>query len=337
MIREAIAKLVEGASLTQEEAGGAMSAIMDGEATPAQIAAFVTALRVKVETLDEIVGMARVMREKSLRVEVDGPLVDTCGTGGDSSGTFNISTTVGFVAAGAGARVAKHGNRAASGATGSADVLEELGANISLGPDGVKRCIEEVGFGFMFAQTFHPAMRFAAVPRREIGIRTIFNTLGPLMNPAGSTAKVFGMADPGLAPVVARFLAMQGSAHALIVHGRDGLDEISLAAPTDVWELKAGAVSTYTVTADDFGLGGADNEALKVADVAASAAKLRSVLDGDPGPARDVVVANAAGALVAADRADSLKDGAALAADAIDSGAARAKLDAFVALSGSLE
>ena len=262
---------------------------MDGEATPAQIAAFVTALRVKVETLDEIVGMARVMREKSLRVEVDGPLVDTCGTGGDSSGTFNISTTVGFVAAGAGARVAKHGNRAASGATGSADVLEELGANISLGPDGVKRCIEEVGFGFMFAQTFHPAMRFAAVPRREIGIRTIFNTLGPLMNPAGSTAKVFGMADPGLAPVVARFLAMQGAGHALIVHGRDGLDEISLAAPTDVWELKDSAVSSYTVTPADFGLAGGDNEALKVADVAASAAKLCSVLDGEPGPARDVV------------------------------------------------
>ena len=241
MIREAIGALVEGRSLTAYEAGGAMSEIMDGEATPAQIGAFVTALRVKVETLDEIVGMARVMREKSLRVEVDGPLVDTCGTGGDSSGTFNISTTVGFVAAGAGARVAKHGNRAASGATGSADVLEELGANIGLGPDGVKRCIEKVGFGFMFAQTFHPAMRFAAAPRREIGIRTIFNTLGPLMNPAGTTAKVFGMADPGLAPVVAQFLAMQGAGHALIVHGRDGLDEISLAAPTDVWELKDGS------------------------------------------------------------------------------------------------
>ena len=337
MIREAIGALVEGRSLTSDEAGAAMGEIMADEATPAQIAAFVTALRVKVETLDEIVGMARVMREKSLRVDVDGPLVDTCGTGGDASGTFNISTTVGLVAAGAGARVAKHGNRAASGATGSADVLEELGANIALGPDGVKRCIEEVGFGFMFAQTFHPAMRFAAVPRREIGIRTIFNTLGPLMNPAGSTAKVFGMADPGLAPVVAQFLAMQGSAHALIVHGRDGLDEISLAAPTDVWELRDGAVSTYTVGPEDFGLEAIDSEALKVADVASSAAMLRGVLDGEPGPARDVVLANAAGALVAADRADNLEDGAALAADAIDSGAARAKLDAFVALSGSLE
>ena len=337
MIREAIAKLVEGTSLAADEAGGAMHEIMDGEATPAQIAAFVTGLRVKGETLDEILGMARVMRERSLHVDVEAPLVDTCGTGGDSSGTFNISTTVGFVAAGAGARVAKHGNRAASGATGSADVLEELGAKIDLGPDGVKRCIEEVGFGFMFAQTFHPAMRFAAMPRREIGIRTIFNTLGPLMNPAGSTAKVFGMADPGLAPVIAQFLAMQGAGHALLVHGRDGLDEISLAAPTDVWELKGGEVSSYTVTANDFGLGDIDGDALKVADVAASAAKLRSVLDGDPGPARDVVVANAAGALVAADKAGALKDGAALAADAIDSGAARSKLDDFVARSASLE
>jgi anthranilate phosphoribosyltransferase len=337
MIREAIAKVVEGQDLAANEAAQVMDEIMGDETTPAQLGAFLTALRVKGETLDEITGMARVMRSNALAVEVEGPLVDTCGTGGDSSHTFNISTTVGLVAAGAGLKVAKHGNRAASGSTGSADVLEELGVNIALGPEGVGRCIEEVGFGFMFAQTFHPAMRFAAAPRREIGIRTIFNTLGPLMNPAGTTAKVFGMADPGLAPVVAQFLAMQGAGHALIVHGRDGLDEISLGAPTDVWELKDGSVSTYTVTADDFGLGGIDNEALRVADAAASAAKLRSVLDGDSGPARDVVLANAAGALVAADRADNLRDGAALAADAIDSGAARAKLDAFVDLSRGLE
>ena len=337
MIREAIAALVEGRSLTSDQAGRAMSEIMSGEATPAQIGAFVTALRVKGETLDEIAGMARVMREKSLRVEVEGPVVDTCGTGGDSSGAFNISTTVGLVAAGAGVRVAKHGNRAASGSTGSADVLEELGVNIMLGPAGVKRCIEEVGFGFMFAQTFHPAMRFAAGPRREIGIRTIFNTLGPLMNPAGASAQVFGMADPGLADVIAQFLDMQGAKHALLVHGQDGLDEISLAAPTDVWELKDGSVSTYTVTPDDFGLGSIDNAALRVAGVAESAAILRSVLDGAPGPARDVVLANAAGALVAADSAATLKDGVRLAAESIDSGAAGDKLNALVDLSRRLE
>ena len=208
---------------------------------------------------------------------------------------------------------------------------------IDLGPDGVKRCIEEVGFGFMFAQTFHPAMRFAAGPRREIGIRTIFNTLGPLMNPADASAQVFGMADPGLAEVIAQFLHRKGVEHALIVHGQDGLDEISLAAPTDVWELREGSVSFYAVTPADFGLGGVDNDSLTVSSIAESASTVRSVLDGSPGPARDVVLANAAGALVAADRAASLKEGVAIAADSIDSGAARAKLDALVELSSRLD
>ena len=240
MIREAIAKVVEGGDLSAGEAAQVMGEIMGDEATPAQLAAFLTALRVKGETLDEITGMAGVMRSKGLSVDVEGPLVDTCGTGGDASHTFNISTTVGLVAAGAGVKVAKHGNRAASGSTGSADVLEELGVNIALGPEGVARCIDEAGFGFMFAQTFHPAMRFAAGPRREIGIRTIFNTLGPLMNPAGVTAQVFGMADPGLAGNVAQFLHTQGVVHALLVHGQDGLDEVSLAAPTDVWDVQGG-------------------------------------------------------------------------------------------------
>ena len=336
MIREAIAKVVEGQDLAADEAAQVMGEIMGDEATPAQLGAFLTALRVKGETLDEITGMAGVMRSKALTVDVEGPLVDTCGTGGDASHTFNISTTVGLVAAGAGLKVAKHGNRAASGSTGSADVLEELGVNIALGPEGVGRCIEEVGFGFMFAQTFHPAMRFAAGPRREIGIRTIFNTLGPLMNPAGVTAQVFGMADPSLAETVAQFLDTQGVAHALIVHGQDGLDEISLAAPTDVWDLKGGAVSAYTVTPDDFGLGSVDNASLRVDGAGESAATVRAVLDGEVGPARDVVLANSAGALVAADRADTLRDGVALAAESIDSGAARTRLDALVDLSRSL-
>ncbi len=336
MIREAIAALVEGRDLTSDEAAQAMSEIMDGETTPAQIGAFLTALRTKGETLDEIVGMARVMRERSLRVDVQGPVVDTCGTGGDSSGSFNISTTVGLTLAGAGVKVAKHGNRAASGTTGSADVLEHLGVKIDLGPEGVKRCIEEVGFGFMFAQTFHPAMRFAAAPRREIGIRTIFNTLGPLMNPAGASTQVFGMADPGLAEVIAQFLDTKGAGHALIVHGQDGLDEISLAAPTDVWELKEGAVSSYTVTPDDFGLDGVDNDSLRVASVAESASTLRAVLGGSPGPARNVVLANAAGALLAADRAANLKEGVELAAAAIDDGHASAALESLIALSNEL-
>jgi anthranilate phosphoribosyltransferase len=336
MIREAINAMVDGRSLTTEEAAQSMSDIMDGDATPAQIGAFVTALRLKGETLDEIVGMARAMRERSLRVDVDGQVVDTCGTGGDSSGTFNISTTVGFVVAGAGVTVAKHGNRAASGATGSADVLEELGIKIDLGPDGVRRCLEEVGFGFMFAQTFHPAMRFAAGPRREIGIRTIFNTLGPLMNPAGATAQVFGVADPGLADVVAQFLRTRRTTHALIVHGRDGLDEISLGDTTDVWELKDGKVSAYSVAPVDFGLGRIDNDDLKVASVAGSADKVRGVLDGESGPARDVVLANAAGALLAADKVATLKDGVAIAASSIDTGQARARLDALAKLSQSL-
>ena len=337
MIREAIAALVEGRDLTSDEAAQAMSEIMEGDTTPAQIGAFLTALRVKGETLDEIVGMARAMRERSLRVEVEGQVVDTCGTGGDSSGSFNISTTVGLVLAGAGVRVAKHGNRAASGTTGSADVLEELGVRIDLGPEGVKRCIEETGFGFMFAQTFHPAMRFAAAPRREIGIRTIFNILGPLMNPAGAGAQVFGMADPGLAELIARFLDTKGVTHALIVHGQDGLDEISLAAPTDVWELKEGAVSSYTVTPDDFGLDGVDNDSLKVAGVAESASTLRAVLAGSPGPARSVVLANAAAALIAADRAATLREGVELAANAIDTGRANAALDSLITLSQELE
>ena len=337
MIREAIAGLVEGRDLTSNEAAQAMSEIMEGDTTPAQIGAFLTALHVKGETPDEIVGMARAMRGRSLRVEIEGQVVDTCGTGGDSSGSFNISTTVGLVLAGAGLKVAKHGNRAASGTTGSADVLEGLGVKIDLGPEGVKRCIEEAGFGFMFAQTFHPAMRFVAAPRREIGIRTVFNFLGPLTNPAGAGAYLMGVGDPGLAPKVPRVLDGLGAKHALIVHGQDGLDEVSLAAPTDVWELKEGAVSSYTVTPDDFGLDSVDNDSLKVAGVAESASTLREVLAGSPGPARSVVLANAAAALIAADRASTLRDGVELAASAIDTGRANAALDSLITLSQELK
>ena len=333
MIRDAIDTIVGGGSLSMDEAAQVMNEIMDGEATPAQFGAFVTTLRLKGETVDEVAGMARTMRQKSLHVEVDGPLVDTCGTGGDASGTFNISTTAGFVVAGAGARVAKHGNRAMSGACGSADVLDALGVKIDLGPVGVGRCLEEVGYGFMFAQTFHPSMRFAAGPRREIGIRTVFNILGPLTNPAGARSQLIGVADPGVAETMASVLATLGSTHAVVVHGRDGLDEITLSDTTDVWELRDGKISTYSVTPEELGLERVNNADIGIANAREGAQKVRDVLGGAAGPERRMVLANAAGALLAADKAATLYDGVALAAESIDSGAALGKLDALVALS----
>ena len=337
MIRDAIEAAVEGRDLSMDQAGVAMDEIMSGEASPAQFGALVTALRIKGETPEEIAGMARVMREKSLHVEVDGPTVDTCGTGGDASGTFNISTTAGFVLAGADVKVAKHGNRAMSGACGSADVLEALGVNIALGPEGVKRCIEEVGYGFMFAQTFHPSMKFAAGPRREIGIRTVFNILGPLTNPAGAASQLIGVADPRMGEKMAQVLGMLGSEHAMVVHGEDGLDEISLGGPTKVWELKDGAVSAYTVTPDELGLGPVGKGDLRINDAEDGARRLSDVLAGAPGAAREVVLANAAGALMVADMVGSLREGVELAAKSIDSGEARAKLSSLIELSQRLE
>ena len=258
MIREAIDALVEGHSLTMDEAAASMNEIMKGDATPAQFGAYVTALRLKGETVQEIAGMARVMREKALHVSVSGVLVDTAGTGGDRSGSFNISTTAALVAAGAGVKVAKHGNRAMSGATGSADVLEALGVNIDLGPEGVQQCIKEVGFGFMFAQRYHPSMRFAAGPRREIGIRNVFNILGPLTNPAGAKRQVIGVADPAMARRMAEVLGTLGSERALVVHGEDGMDELTITGPSQVWELKDGSVTEYAFTPNSVGLQTAD-------------------------------------------------------------------------------
>ena len=337
MIREAIESLVAGEDLSSEQAAQAMNEIMDGEATPAQFGAFVTALRLKGETPDEIAGMAQVMREKALRVHVDGPLVDTCGTGGDASGTFNISTTSAFVVAGAGAAVAKHGNRAMSGACGSADVLEALGVKIDLSPEGVQRCLEEVGFGFMFAQRYHPSMRFAAGPRREIGVRTVFNILGPLTNPAGAKAHLLGVADPDMAEKMAQVLARLGSTHALVVHGLDGLDEITLGDATQVWEMSNGSVSSYTVSPEELGFQRASGDTLRAGSVEESTRMLRDVLESKSGPTRDVALMNAGAALVAADRAATLKEGVSAAADSIDSGSAREKLDRLVELSQTLE
>ena len=337
MIREAIEAVVSGEALSMEASAQVMNEIMSGEATPAQFGAFVTALRLKGETVDEIAGMAQVMREHSLHVEVDGNPVDTCGTGGDGSGTFNISTAAAFVAAGAGAKVAKHGNRAMSGSSGSADVLETLGAKIDLSPESVSRCIDETGFGFMFAQGYHPSMRFAAGPRREIGIRTVFNILGPLTNPAGARAQVIGVADPSMASKMAQVLGRLGSRRAFVVHGRDGLDEITIADSTSVWELNDGAVSEYDISPGDFGLSAASLGDIQASDAPASASMLRDVLSGKAGAARDIVLLNAAAALLAGGKVLSLQTGVEIAADAIDTGSAKRRMEAFVALSRELE
>lgn len=345
-IREAIQTVVDGRDLSMQEAASAMMQIMEGKATPAQFGAFVTALRMKGETPEEIAGMARVMREKSLHVDCHAPVVDTCGTGGDGKNTFNISTAAAFVVAGAGLPVAKHGNRAASSASGSADVLEHLGVKIDLQPDAVKRCLDEIGICFMFAQTFHPAMRYAGPPRREIGIRTVFNILGPLTNPAGVTRQVIGVGDPSLALKMARALALLGSEHVLIVHGQDGTDEISVAGNTDVWEVVDGRVKKSRARPADFGVPDGSPDHLQVSSVDESADIVRAVLDGKGGghnapasverSARTSVVINAGAALVAGDKAGSFHEGAAMAIEAIDSGAAATKLNDLAALSQTL-
>ena len=337
MMQDAIQMLVDGESLSADQATAAMNEIMTGEATPAQVGSFLTALRIKGETVDEIAGMARVMREKSLHVSVEGDVVDTCGTGGDGSGNFNISTTAAFVVAGAGVVVAKHGNRAMSGSTGSADVLEALGVNIALSPESVARCLNEAGFGFMFAQGYHPSMRFAAGPRREIGIRTVFNILGPLTNPAGADRQVIGVADPSMADRMARVLGQLGSRKALVVHGSDGMDEITITGPSTVWQLENGEVTEFEVNPGDLGVSVSSADSIRATSAEHSARIARSVLSGDSGPARDVVLLNAAAALVAAGRSDSLAAGVEVAARSIDSGDAQAKLDAVVELSQSLD
>ncbi len=336
MIRESIDKIVRGKDLTREEATQTMNEIMEGQATPAQIAAFVTALRIKGESAEEIAGMATVMRQKSLKVVTDGFLVDTCGTGGDGHNTMNVSTAAAIVAAAAGVKIAKHGNRAASSACGSADILEANGVKVDLSPEGVKRCIEEVGIGFMFAQVFHPAMRHAAVPRREIGIRTVFNILGPLTNPAGAHAQLLGVADPGLGEKMAQALASLGTQRAMVVHGMEGMDEISISGPTKVWELADGKVRTHTITPEEVGLPSAPLDSIKGGTLEHHKEMFLSVLRGEPGPAQDVVALNAAAALVLGGKARDLKEGITTAKRAIAIGAAMKKLEAFASLSQTL-
>lgn len=333
MIKEAISALIEGKSLAMEEAAQVMGEIMEGEVTPAQFGAFVTALRLKGETVEEIAGMAKTMRSKALRVTVAEPVIDVVGTGGDGMNTFNISTAAAFVVAGAGLKVAKHGNRAASSMCGAADVLEALGVKFDLGAEQVQKCVEEVGIGFMFAPAFHPAMKYAAAPRREIGVRTVFNIIGPLTNPAGAQNYLLGVADSSLVEKLAMVLQNLGCDRALVVHGEDGLDEITLTGKSRVCELKDGKINSYTVGPEDFGLSRASPDDLKGGTADENAALLRGVLGGDSGPRRDIVLMNAAAAMVAGNKAKSLEEGLKMAEEAIDKGQALDKLKRFVEFS----
>lgn len=330
MIREAIAKVVDGIDLTESEAHTVMDQIMSGHATPSQIAAYITALRAKGETVDEISGSARVMRAKADQIRPRSEkVVDTCGTGGDGSHTFNISTAAAFVVAGAGATVAKHGNRSVSSRCGSADVLERLGIRIDLTPMQVQQCIDDVGIGFLFAPTFHGAMKHAINPRKEIGIRTIFNILGPLTNPAGAHVQVVGVYKPELTPVLAEVLGRLGVEMAYVVHGLDRLDEISISAPTQISLLRDGEVTTKIISPEDLGIQSAARETLVGGDSATNAQIIQAILAGEKGSPRDVVLMNAAAALVVTGLASNLKEGVALAAESIDSGKAQAKLEAL--------
>ncbi len=348
VIIEAIRTLIERRDLTRLEAAAAMEAIMSGGATNAQIAAFLTALRMKGETVEELVGFAQVMRMKAVRVRTRGEveaaltgtdremLIDTCGTGGDATGTFNVSTATAFVVAGAGVKVAKHGNRSVSSLCGSADVVEALGINLDLPPAKVARCIDEVGIGFLYAPLLHTAMKFVMTARREMGIRTVFNILGPLTNPAGANAQVIGVYAQGLTEPLARVLAELGTLRAFVVHGADGLDEIATTGESRIAEVREGLVRTYTVRPEDFGVGRATIADLQGGDREQNAEIIRRILQGEPGPKRDLVVVNAGAALVAGGRARDFKEGAQAAAHAIDSGAAAGKLEALVKLSQRL-
>ena len=336
MISNLIEKLVQKENLTFDEAISAMTSIMDGEATPSQFASLVTALRMKGETVEEVSGMASVMRTMSLHVDTENDLVDTCGTGGDGFGTFNVSTAAAFVAAGAGIKVGKHGNRAMSSKSGSADVLEALGVNIQLNSQQIAHCISETGFGFMFAQSFHPSMKYAAGPRREMGIRTVFNILGPLTNPAGAARQLIGVADPSFGELMANVLGKLGSEKALVVHGDDGLDEITISTSTTVWELEAGKVDSYKIKPEDFGIAVSSLENIKAGNAEESANLIRGVLGGEPGPSRDIVVMNAGATLFVAGISDTLNECMSISANSIDSGKAMKSLNEHIELSNAI-
>jgi anthranilate phosphoribosyltransferase len=348
IITESVRRLVERRDLSRIEAAAAMDAIMSGAATNAQIAAFLTALRMKGETVEELIGFAQVMRQKVVRIRTRGDevaaltgtdremLIDTCGTGGDATGTFNVSTATAFVVAGSGLKVAKHGNRSVSSMCGSADVVETLGISLELTPQKVARCVDEVGIGFLYAPLLHTAMKHVMPVRREMAIRTVFNMLGPLTNPASANAQIIGVYAASLTEPLARVLAELGTVRAFVVHGADNLDEISNTGESRVSEVREGMVRSYSVRPEDFGLPRTTIGELMGGDREENARIIRAILDGEAGPKRDIVLMNAAAALVAGGKARDLKEGVGLAAHAIDSGAALRKLEALIGLSRRL-
>ena len=333
-IQSAIRAVIEGQNLDGAQMTAVMHSIMTGECTPAQVGGFLVGLRMKGETVEEIAAAATVMRRLATHVDVDkAHLVDTCGTGGDARGTFNISTASALVAAGAGARVAKHGNRSVSGRSGSADVLEAAGVRLDLAPERIARCIDEAGVGFLFAPAHHGAMKHAIGPRREMAVRTIFNVLGPLTNPAGALRQVIGVFDRDLVEPLARVLGELGSKHVMVVHSEDGLDELSVGAPTHVAELRNGTVRSFALRADELGFPRAAVDSIAVDSPSSSLDLIRSVLSGNPGPAADITVLNAAAAIYVSGIASSLHEGIDRARDSISSGRATSTLDRLVAIS----
>lgn len=351
MIKQAIARVVEGQDLTESEMIEVMGQVMGGEATPAQIAALITALRMKGETVAEITGAARVMRAHATPIRVGTvidldrddinldleSILDTCGTGGSGTKTFNVSTTVALVVAACGVKVAKHGNRSVSSACGSADVLEALGVNLDVAPVVVEKCIAELGVGFLFAPALHGAMKHAIGPRREIGIRTIFNILGPLTNPARANRQVLGVYREGLVAPLARVLANLGCRKGFVVHGADGMDEVTLTGPTFVAEINGGQIREYRICPEDFGLKRCALAELQGGDATANAQIVQGILAAEAGPRRDIVVLNAAFALVAADVAPTIAEGLILAGQALDSGEARTRLEGLVRLTNTVQ
>lgn len=336
MIKEAINMLVNNISLSEVEMAECMKEIMEGKATDAQIGALLTALRIKGETVEEITGAARIMREKATTIKAPDGVLDTCGTGGDMSHTFNISTTTALVVAGAGVPVAKHGNRSVSSQSGSADVLEALGVKIDLSPEKVEKCLFETSFGFLFAPLFHPAMKYAIGPRREMGIRTIFNILGPITNPAGAKRQILGVFADKLTEILAMVLGNLGAIDAVVVHGEDGLDEISISSRTKASRFKDGKVENFYIEPEDFGIWRSKFEQIRGGNKEKNAAITLSILNGEKGPKRDIVLMNSAIALIVSGKTEDFKIAFSMAADSIDSGRALKKLEEVKRVSNSL-